>query len=94
VRYQNATWYAATREELAAIFANPAGKDEARPMGHSLGERFGPERTPLVFPDLPLDSVLPYFKRWPLLPVSNRALRGALEGVVSLDDVLRRYQQR
>lgn len=94
VRYQNATWYAATREELAAIFANPAGKDEARPIGHSLGERFGPERTPLVFPDLPLDSVLPYFKRWPLLPVSNRALRGALEGVVSLDDVLKRYQQR
>ena len=94
VRYPNATWYAATREELAAIFANPAGKDEARAMGHSLGERFGPERTPLVFPDLPLDSVLPYFKRWPLLPVSNRALRGALEGVVSLDDVLKRYQQR
>ena len=94
VRYQNATWYAATREELAAIFANPAGKDEARAVGHSLGERFGAERTPLVFPDLPLDSALPYFKRWPLLPVSNRALRGALEGVVSLDDVLKRYQQR
>jgi CIC family chloride channel protein len=91
IRYLNGSWYAAKSEELAAIFANPAGKDGS---GQSLGGRFGMERTPLLFPDLPLDSVLPYFERWPLLPISNRAIRGALEGVVSLDDVLRRYQQR
>lgn len=93
VRYSNGSWYAAKREELEAIFESPAGKEDRRSTGHSLGERFGAERTPLLFPDLPLDSVLPYFERWPLLPISNRALRGALEGVVSLEDVLQRYRE-
>jgi chloride channel protein, CIC family len=60
----------------------------------SLEERLGPERTPLLFPDLPLSSALPHFQRWPLLPITNRAMRGSLEGVVSLQDVLNRYQQQ
>jgi CIC family chloride channel protein len=59
-----------------------------------LEERLGAERTPVLFPDLPLSAALPHFRRWPLLPVTNRAIRGALEGTVSLDDVLKRYQQR
>jgi CIC family chloride channel protein len=92
VRWPNGTWYAATQEELAAIFANPAGTDAA--AGLSLGERLGAERTPVLFPDLPLDSVLPYFKRWPMLPIMNRAVRGSLEGVITLEDALGRYQQR
>jgi CIC family chloride channel protein len=37
---------------------------------------------------------LPHFRRWPFLPVTNRAVRGALEGAVSMDDVLKRYQER
>jgi CIC family chloride channel protein len=60
----------------------------------TLEERLGPERTPLLFPDLPLSSALPHFQRWPLLPITNRAIRGSLEGVVSLQDVLNRYQQQ
>lgn len=94
VRYPNGLWYAATQEELAAIFANPAGKDGVGGSDRSLGKRLGSERTPLLFPDLPLDSVLPYFKRWPLLPIANRAFVGSLEGVITLDEVLKRYQQR
>ena len=47
----------------------------------------------MLFPDLALSSALPYFHRWPLLPVMNRAARGALEGTITLEDVLRRYQQ-
>ncbi len=94
IRYPNGTWYTAKSEELAAIFADPAGKDEESRANRSLGARFGTERTPLLFPDLPLDTVLPYFNRWPLLPITNRAQRGSLEGVVTLDEVLRRYQQR
>jgi CIC family chloride channel protein len=94
VRYLNGYWYTITREELAAIFANPEGKDGAGGASRTLGKRLGAEHTPLLFPDLPLDSVLPYFQRWPLLPIANRAIVGSLEGVVSLDDVLKRYQQR
>ncbi|HEV2646063.1 MAG TPA: chloride channel protein [Acidobacteriaceae bacterium] len=59
-----------------------------------LEQCLGPERTPVLFPDLPLASALPHFRRWPLLPVTNRAARGALEGVVSMTDVLERYQAR
>lgn len=82
-------WYAATHEELEAIFSEGAAERDG-----SLEERLGSERTPILFPDLPLSSALPHFQRWPLLPITNRAMHGALEGVVSLDDVLRRYQQR
>jgi CIC family chloride channel protein len=41
---------------------------------------------------MPLDSALHYFPRWRLLPISNRASRGTLEGALTLDDVLRRYR--
>lgn len=81
-------WYAARRDEMMAIFSEVSG------VATSLGERLGAERTPVLFPDLELDSALPHFQRWPLLPITNRAMRGALEGAVSLEDVLRRYQQR
>jgi CIC family chloride channel protein len=90
-------WYAATREELEAL-ASPSGDDEtvasANRAAVTLAGRLGQERTPVLFPDLPLSSALPHFQRWPLLPVTNRAMRGSLEGAVSLQDVLDRYQKR
>ena len=58
----------------------------------ALEERLGTERTPTMYPDQPLASALPFFRRWPLIPISNRAMRGALEGVLSQADVIRRYQ--
>jgi chloride channel protein, CIC family len=64
----------------------------AQPL--TLEQVLGPERTPILFPDLPLSAALPHFRRWPLLPITNRAMRGALEGAVSLEDILHRYQQR
>jgi CIC family chloride channel protein len=81
----------ATPLEAAGALINPAP-----PVDPSLNleQRLGPERTPVLFPDLPLAAALPHFRRWPLLPVTNRAVRGALEGTVSLDEVLKRYQQR
>ena len=86
-------WYVARKDELekliAAFTENPAAPELTRPLGESLGK----ERTPIVFPDQPLATALSYFQRWPVLPVSNRAARGILEGIVSLDGVLRRYQQ-
>jgi chloride channel protein, CIC family len=90
-------WYAATREELEAL-ASPSGDDAAVASANraavTLAGRLGLERTPVLFPDLPLSSALPHFQRWPLLPVTNRAMRGSLEGAVSLQDVLNRYQKR
>jgi CIC family chloride channel protein len=52
------------------------------------------DRTPILFPDLALDTALPHFPRWPLLPIQNRASRGTLEGIVTLEDILSRYRGR
>ena len=93
-------WYSARREELEAFSAKPGDflgvPDNVlpEPASNILEKRLGAERTPVLFPDLPLASSLAHFQRWPLLPVTNRALRGSLEGVVSLQDVLNRFQKR
>jgi CIC family chloride channel protein len=87
IQCSDSLWYAARREELEKLFS------DSTTANLTLAERLGPERTPVLFPDLPLSSALPHFQRWPLLPITNRAMRGSLEGVVSLQDVLNRYQQ-
>ncbi|SFS18206.1 chloride channel protein, CIC family [Granulicella pectinivorans] len=92
IQCSDSTWYAANQKELRdwALEID----EEDKPGAHVLlQERAGTERTPLIFPDQPLSNALPHFRRWPILPVSNRAMRGALEGVLSLDDVLKRYQR-
>ena len=80
-------WSATTREQLdqAFVSADPDGP---------LEDIISDDRTPILFPDLPLASALPHFQRWPVLPITNRAMRGSLEGTVSLEGVLRRYQER
>jgi CIC family chloride channel protein len=95
-------WYVAGEKELedlatqvaddTDIAADAAQNAGARPTP-TLSERLGPERTPVLFPDLPLSSTLPHFQRWPLLPITNRAMQGSLEGTVSLQNVLDRYQK-
>jgi CIC family chloride channel protein len=92
VQCSDRLWYAATHEEIEKLLAE-ADSGDLFTAQQTLEARLGTERTPVLFPDLPLDAALPYFRRWPLLPVTNRAVRGALEGTVSLDDVLGRYQQ-
>jgi len=92
IHCRDGRWYAATKQELEALLAE-VSRDEAAFHTAPLDEKLGAERTPMLFPDLPLSSALTHFQRWPLLPVTNRALRGSLEGAVSLDDVLKRYQQ-
>lgn len=92
VQCREGKWYAATRDELTRI-VNDVEQEDAPGAKAPLEDRLRPDRTPLIFPDQPLASALPYFNRWPLLPVSNRAMRGAIEGVLTLKDVLQRYQK-
>lgn len=49
---------------------------------------------PILFlhPDNPLETALRYVDRWPVLPVVSRADFRKLEGVISQQDVLKRYQ--
>ncbi|HEV2576969.1 MAG TPA: chloride channel protein [Acidobacteriaceae bacterium] len=86
-------WYSARKDELDRLLATLTENPEAPEAQRPLEEALGKDRTPLLFPDEPLAHALSYFQRWPVLPVSNRAIRGVLEGVVSLESVLHRYQR-
>ncbi len=85
-------WYTATALELESLFSTQSDQTSEDNPASTLEERLRSDRTPTLFPDQSLASALPYFRRWPVLPVSNRAMRGALEGVISQADVLRGYQ--
>jgi CIC family chloride channel protein len=58
----------------------------------SLREALAPKPIPYVFPDQPLEVALRQVQGWPLLPVVHRADFRLLLGVLTLDDVLHRYQ--
>jgi CIC family chloride channel protein len=87
VKLHDGSWYSMDRNDFASLAATQTPET-------LLEQTLKPDRVPLLFPDLPLDSAIPYLSRWPVLPIQNRASKGILEGVVSLDDVLGRYQQR
>ena len=87
VRFSDGSWYALTADELkAALGKFPA---ETSLKAGSQAEN----ALPLLFPDMPLDSALPHFARWPLLPVRNRAAKGLLEGIITSEDVMQTYQR-
>jgi CIC family chloride channel protein len=50
------------------------------------------QRLPHLYPDLPLDSALRHVSQSELIPVLSRADSHELEGVVTRDNVLTRYQ--
>ena len=85
VQIHDGTWYAMTADELTAAAATLAPETPVE-------QAVKADRAPGLFVDLPLDNALPYFPRWPLLPVVNRASRAKLEGIVTLNAVLKRYQ--
>lgn len=85
VRLIDGSWYALSADELSSASATVTSD---APIQRAVKR----DRTPLLFPDMPLDAALHYFPRWPLPPILNRASRGTFEGMVTLDDVLRRYR--
>ena len=87
VKLRDGSWYPMNRAEYAATAA-------VNPPETILEQTLKSDRAPLLFPDMPLDSAIPYLARWPLLPIQNRASKGTLEGMVTLEDVLGRYQQQ
>jgi CIC family chloride channel protein len=86
VKLRDGSWYSMNRKEYTAAAA-------VHPPDTLIERTLKPDRTPLLFPDMPLDSAIPSLARWPVLPIQNRASKGTLEGMVTLDDVLGRYQQ-
>ena len=83
-------WYVAKLEEVQRLARESAMNSSAGSVESMLGS----ERVALLFPDEPLEFSLPCFSRWPVLPIANRSMRGTLEGTLSLDGVLKRYQRQ
>jgi CIC family chloride channel protein len=85
VHLTDGSWYSMSTDELTGA---AAALTPDTPVERALKK----DRAPSLFPDLPLDSALPHFPRWPVLPVLNRASRDKLEGILTLNGVLKRYQ--
>ena len=88
IHCEDGLWYAAKPHEIQSWLA------VSSTGASSLEDHLGTERVPVLYPDLPLQSALSYFGRWPLLPITNRARAGAIEGVISLEDALKCFQHR
>jgi CIC family chloride channel protein len=77
-------WGATTWSQLR--IAQGEGKDE-----WTLREALPLKPMPHLYPDQPLETALRELHGWQLIPVVHRADPRILMGVVSLDDVLRKY---
>jgi CIC family chloride channel protein len=85
VRLSPTGWSSVSKEELQRMAAE--GKGEL-----SLNSLFTTRQIAYLHPDQPLDTALRYVERWPVVPVVSRADFRKLEGVISQQDVLRRYR--
>jgi chloride channel protein, CIC family len=85
VRMNPTGWSSVTRQEIETMIRE--GK------GHlTLGSILTRRQIPFLHPDHPLDTALRHIDRWPLVPVVCRADFRKLEGVITQDDVLKRYR--
>src|SRR5580658_11192970 len=85
VRLDPTGWSIITRQALEIMVKEGKGN-------LTLGSALSGRQILFLHPDNPLETALRYVDRWPLLPVVNRADFRKLEGVISQQDVLKRYQ--
>lgn len=86
VRLNPSGWSSVARGELETMLKEGKG---ALTLGSVLVSR----QLPFLHPDHALDTALRYIDRWPLVPVVSRADYRKLEGVISQQDVLKRYRE-
>jgi len=84
LRRSDGRWYVIGREEVE----RHRGGEEATCAIEPL---LGSEKCPVLYGDMPLEAALQYLHRWPLLPISNRAMSGAVVGVLGLEAALACY---
>lgn len=85
VRMSPSGWSVISRDLLARMMKEGKG-------ALSLGSVLPIQRLPYLYPDLPLDAALRCVNQSEIIPVVNRADLRKLEGIVTRDDVLSRYQ--
>jgi CIC family chloride channel protein len=84
VRLNPSGWSSVARHELEIMVSE--GKGDL-----TLGSALATRQIAYLHPDQPLETALRCMDRWPLIPVVSRADYRKLEGVLSQQDVLRRY---
>jgi hypothetical protein len=84
VRLNPSGWSSVARHELEIMVRDGKGS-------LTLGSTLATVQIPYLHPDQPLETALRYRDRWPLIPVVSRADFRNLEGVISQQDVLRKY---
>jgi chloride channel protein, CIC family len=85
VRLSPTGWSSVSKADLQRMAGE--GKGEL-----SLNSLFVTRQIPYLHPDHTLDTALRYVDQWPRVPVVSRADFRKLEGVISQQDVLRRYR--
>jgi chloride channel protein, CIC family len=85
VRLDPTGWSSITRPALEIMVKEGKGN-------LTLGSALTGQQILFLHPDNPLETALRYVDRWPLLPVVSRADFRKLEGVISQQDVLKRYR--
>jgi len=85
VRLNPSGWGTLSREDVERMMKEGKGS-------LTLASLLPGARLPFLYPDLPLDAALRGINQSELIPVLNRADLRELEGVVTREDVLTRYQ--
>ncbi|HEY6338767.1 MAG TPA: chloride channel protein [Candidatus Sulfotelmatobacter sp.] len=85
VRLNPTGWSSITRRALEIMIKEGKGN-------LTLGSALTGKQILFLHPDNPLETALRHVDRWPLLPVVSRADFRKLEGVISQQDVLKRYR--
>ncbi len=83
VRRSPGYWFSFRRDELRSALPSDT-------LADLLGTR---EPLPVLFPDIPLESALRSLRGFELVPVAHRADQTKIQGVLSLDLILKAYRE-
>jgi chloride channel protein, CIC family len=86
VRVRPGEWNFLERSELQRLAADTS-------QSHTLAEANSKGPLPFVFRDMSLEEALHWAGDWPALPVLSRADLSKLEGVLTLDDILKAFRR-
>ncbi len=86
LRVRPGEWNLIERSELQRLVADAS-------QTHTLAEAKSKGPLPFVFRDMSLEEALHWAGDWPALPVLSRADLSKLEGVVTLDDILKAFRK-
>jgi CBS domain-containing protein len=86
LRVRPGEWNFVEHSELQRLAADTS-------RGHAVEEANSKGPLPFVFRDMSLEEALHWAGDWPALPVLSRADLSKLEGVVTLDDILKAFRK-